>query len=102
MCFSASAYFCLTSEIKQIAVEKIFLIITIWLATLKHDETVLYLVRETKETKDFEKLCNAEADKICCGRKHFEKFDVNYDVYDIIFDVLLIVPNKKLVRKHLL
>jgi len=72
------------------------------LAILKHDETVLCLVIETKGTKDFEKLCNAEADKICCGRKQLEKFDVNYDVYDIIFDVLLIVPNKKLVQKHLL
>ncbi len=38
------------------------------------------MVRETKGTKDFEKLRNIEADKIRCGRKHFEKFDVNYDV----------------------
>lgn len=67
------------------------------LAILQHDATVLYLMRETKGTKDFEKLCNAEADKICCGRKHFEKFHVNHVVYDIIFDVLLIVLNKKLV-----
>jgi len=78
------------------------LIITIWLAILKHDETVLYLVRETKGAKDFENLRNTETDQIFCGRKHFEKLDVNYDVYDIIFDVLLIVPNKKLVQKHLL
>ena len=49
-------------------------------AILKHDETVLYLVRETKGTKDFEKLRNTEADKIRCGRKHFEKLDVNFDV----------------------
>ena len=61
---------------------------------LKQDETVLYLARETKGTKDFEKLRNTETDKIFCGRKHFEKLDVNYDVYDIIFDVLLIVPCK--------
>ena len=78
------------------------MIITIWLAILKHDETVLYLVRETKGDKDFENLRNTETDQIFCGRKHFEKLDVNYDVYDIIFDVLLIVPNKKLVQKHLL
>ena len=78
------------------------MIITIWLAILKHDETVLYLVRETKGAKDFENLRNTETDQIFCGRKHFEKLDVNYDVYDIIFDVLLIVPNKKLVQKHLL
>lgn len=41
-------------------------------AILKHDETTLYLVRETKGTKDFEKLRISEAQKIRCGRKHFE------------------------------
>lgn len=49
-------------------------------AILKHDNTVLYLVRETKGTKDFEKLRNAEADKIRCGRKHFEALNVDFDV----------------------
>ena len=38
------------------------------------------MVRETKGTKDFEKLRNTETDKILCGRKHFEKLDVNFDV----------------------
>jgi len=41
-------------------------------AILKHDESILYLVRETKGTKDFEKLRNSEAEKIRCGRKHFD------------------------------
>ena len=51
-------------------------------AILKHDEKVLYLVRETKGTKNFEKLRNAEAEKIRCGRRHFEalKTDVSFDV----------------------
>ncbi|HLA28302.1 MAG TPA: DEAD/DEAH box helicase family protein [Syntrophales bacterium] len=49
-------------------------------AILKHDDTVLYLVRETKSTKDFEKLCNTEAEKIRCGRRHFEELGVNFDV----------------------
>ena len=49
-------------------------------AILKHDDTVLYLVRETKGTKDFEKLRNIEADKIRCGRKHFETLKVDFDV----------------------
>lgn len=49
-------------------------------AILKHDDTVLYLVRETKGTKDFEKLRNAEAEKIRCGRRHFEELGVNFDV----------------------
>jgi len=49
-------------------------------AILKHDDTVLYLVRETKGTKDFEKLRNAEADKIRCGRRHFEELGVDFGV----------------------
>jgi type III restriction enzyme len=49
-------------------------------AIVKHDDTVLYLVRETKSTKDFEKLRNAEAEKIRCGRKHFESLKVDFDV----------------------
>lgn len=50
------------------------------MAILKYEETVLYLVREIKGTKDFEKLRNAEADKVRCGRKHFEKLDVDFEV----------------------
>jgi len=49
-------------------------------AILKHDDSVLYLVRETKGTKDFEKLRNAEAEKIRCGRRHFEELGVDFAV----------------------
>ena len=49
-------------------------------AILKDDNTVLYLVRETKSTKNFEKLRNSEAEKNRCGRKHFEVLDVDFDV----------------------
>jgi type III restriction enzyme len=49
-------------------------------AILKHDDSVLYLVRETKGTKDFEKLRCAEAEKIRCGRKHFKSLGVDFDV----------------------
>lgn len=49
-------------------------------AILKHDNTVLYLVRETKATRNFEKLRNVEAEKIRCGRKHFETLKVDFDV----------------------
>ena len=49
-------------------------------AIVKHDSSVLYLARETKGTKDFEKLRNAEADKLRCGRRHFEALDVNFSV----------------------
>ena len=49
-------------------------------AIVKHDDNTIYLVRETKGTKDFEKLRNSEADKIKCGRKHFEAIGANFDV----------------------
>lgn len=49
-------------------------------AIIRHDNTVLYLVRETKSTKNFEKLRNIEAEKIRCGRRHFEALDVDFDV----------------------
>jgi type III restriction enzyme len=49
-------------------------------AILKHDETVLYLVRETKSTKNYEKLRIPEAEKIRCGRKHFEAIGADFDV----------------------
>ena len=49
-------------------------------AIVKHDDETIYLVRETKGTKDYEKLRNSEADKIRCGRKHFEALDTDFDV----------------------
>lgn len=49
-------------------------------AILKHEDTVLYLVRETKSPKNFEKLRNSEAEKIRCGRKHFETLNVDFTV----------------------
>jgi type III restriction enzyme len=56
-------------------------------AILKHDNTVLYLVRETKGTRNFEKLRNIEAEKIRCGRKHFETLEVDFDVVTSASDV---------------
>lgn len=44
------------------------------------EATVVYLVRETKGTRNFEKLRNIEADKIRCGRKHFEALKADFDV----------------------
>lgn len=49
-------------------------------AIVKHEDSTIYLVRETKGTRNFEKLRNSEADKIRCGRKHFEAIGVNFDV----------------------
>lgn len=49
-------------------------------AILKHDDRALYLVRETKGTKDFLKLRTSEADKVRCGEKHFETIGVPFAV----------------------
>ncbi len=49
-------------------------------AILKHDDHALYLVRETKGTKDFLKLRTSEADKVRCGQKHFEALGVQFAV----------------------
>jgi type III restriction enzyme len=49
-------------------------------AILKHDDKTLYLVRETKGTKDFLKLRTSEADKVRCGQRHFEAIGVPFAV----------------------
>lgn len=49
-------------------------------AVLKHDGQALYLVRETKSTKDFLKLRTSEADKVRCGQRHFEALGVPFAV----------------------
>jgi len=49
-------------------------------AILKHDGQAVYLVRETKGTRDFLKLRTSEADKVRCGGKHFETLDVPFAV----------------------
>lgn len=47
-------------------------------AIVKHGDDTLYLVRETKGIKDFEKLRNIEADKIRCAKRHFEELQVDF------------------------
>jgi len=49
-------------------------------AILKHDGQAIYLVRETKGTKDFLKLRTSEADKVRCGQRHFESIGVSFAV----------------------
>jgi type III restriction enzyme len=49
-------------------------------AIIKYDDETLYLVRETKSTKDFLKLRTSEADKVRCGQKHFETLGVAFSV----------------------
>jgi type III restriction enzyme len=49
-------------------------------AIVKHDGQTIYLVRETKGTKDFLKLRTGEADKVRCGQRHFEAIGVPFAV----------------------
>ena len=49
-------------------------------AILKHNDQTLYLVRETKGTRDFLKLRSSESDKVRCGAKHFEALGVSFAV----------------------
>lgn len=49
-------------------------------AIVKHNDDTIYMVRETKSTKDFLKLRNTESDKVRCGEKHFEALGVPFDV----------------------
>lgn len=56
-------------------------------AIVKHEDQTIYLVRETKSTLSFEKLRNNEADKVKCGRKHFEGIDVDFDVVTSVADL---------------
>jgi type III restriction enzyme len=56
-------------------------------AILKHDGQALYLVRETKGTKNFLKLRTNEADKVRCGQRHFETLNVPFEVVVTADDV---------------
>ena len=49
-------------------------------AILKVDDQTLYLVRETKATRDFLQLRTNEADKVRCGQRHFEALGIPFKV----------------------
>lgn len=49
-------------------------------AIVKENGAALYLVRETKGTRDFLTLRSTEADKVRCGERHFEALGVPFDV----------------------
>jgi type III restriction enzyme len=40
----------------------------------------MYLVRETKSTRDFLKLRTSEADKVRRSQRHFERLAFHFDV----------------------
>ena len=58
-----------------------------WAIVLEGDEQ-LYLVRETKSTRDEEKRRQTENDKVSCGRKHFESIGVDFDDVTSLKEVL--------------
>jgi len=47
---------------------------------LKQDDQTLYLVHETKATRDFLQLRTSEANKVRCGQRHFEVLGVPFAV----------------------
>ena len=47
-------------------------------AIVKQEDDKLYLVRETKSTKEQKKLRQSEWDKILCGKAHFSSLDVDF------------------------
>ncbi len=49
-------------------------------AIVKRDGHTLYLVRETKGTRDFLKLRTVETDKVRCGQRHFETLGIPFAV----------------------
>lgn len=49
-------------------------------AIVKHDDATVYMVRETKGTRDFRKRRGLENDKVACGERHFEALGVSFDV----------------------
>src|SRR6185312_11135086 len=56
-------------------------------AIVTQDDRVVYLVRETKSTRDLSKLRPDEATKIRCGERHFEALGVDFDVVTSINDL---------------
>lgn len=56
-------------------------------AIVKHGDETVYLVRETKSTKEFLKLRTSEADKVRCGQQHFNALGVSFAVVTTASDV---------------
>jgi type III restriction enzyme len=58
-------------------------------AILKQNGEIVYMIRETKSTKEKLKLRLPESDKISCGFKHFETIGIDYKVSTSIDDAQL-------------
>ncbi len=49
-------------------------------AIVLEDGALVYMIRETKGTRDFLKLRTSEPEKVRCGKRHFETLGVGFDV----------------------
>lgn len=58
-------------------------------AILKKNGEIVYMIRETKGTKDRLSLRFIEQDKIDCGKRHFEAIGIDYNVATCIEDANL-------------
>jgi type III restriction enzyme len=56
-------------------------------AIVKDDQSIVYLVRETKSTRNFLKLRTTESDKVRCGQAHFGALGVSFEVATSVADV---------------
>jgi type III restriction enzyme len=56
-------------------------------AIVKQDGEMLYLVRETKGSRNYQKLRTSEAYKVRCGQKHFGALGVSFDVVEKVEQV---------------
>ncbi|MCF6324737.1 MAG: DEAD/DEAH box helicase family protein [Gammaproteobacteria bacterium] len=57
-------------------------------ALVTEGEEKLYLIRETKSTRNEAELRDKERDKITCGRRHFEAIGVDYEVVTTLDEAL--------------
>lgn len=57
-------------------------------ALVTEEEEKLYLIRETKSTRNLTELRDKERDKIACGRKHFDAIGVDYEVVTSLDEAL--------------
>ena len=58
-----------------------------WALVTEVDER-LYLIRETKSTRNIAELRDKERDKIACGKVHFEAIGIDYDVVTTLDEAL--------------
>jgi type III restriction enzyme len=56
-------------------------------AIVKQDDDVIYLIRETKGSRNFNKLRTSEAYKVRCGQKHFDALGVSFGVVENVEQV---------------